>query len=104
MKIRLFLIFSVLVNVSFIVFIYYHSRTSPPPFQPFHVETNFGYSDLVADEYAPVMVDVLMLGKTIGELTVNYQLDEENGKTYWRNAIINLQMEKLDTLKVFKII
>jgi antitoxin component YwqK of YwqJK toxin-antitoxin module len=59
---------------------------------------------LLSDGYAKVPVDVLMVGKTVGALTINYQVSEEDGSVYYRIATIQTGMREVDTLKIYKII
>ena len=95
---------SALVNIVLVVFIYELNRTQPPPFEPFHVRNDFKDSDLIADGYTQVPVDVYMLGKTIGNLTMHYGLEEDSGKPYWRQAIIDTKMKVIDTLGIYELI
>jgi antitoxin component YwqK of YwqJK toxin-antitoxin module len=106
MKIRLALIISVLANIGLVTFIYIQRRTTPPPFDPFHIRTDFTYSDLISDGYTRVPVDVPMLGKTVGPLTINYQFydEEEDSEVYYRGATILTGMREVDTLKIYKIL
>lgn len=105
MKSWLVLGISIIINIGLILFIYIQrQKTAPPPFDPFHIKTNFNYSDLISDGYTPVPVDVLMLGKTVGNLTMHYQIDEETKEVFWRQAIIDTKMKQVDTLGIYNLI
>ena len=87
--------------MSFITWLVNKNRSTPPPFEPFHVFTDFRFSDLVSEGYRQVPVDVIMLGKTVDDLTISYQFEEAKGKSFWRVATIELHTDKVDTLNVY---
>lgn len=104
MKIKAYLLISIVANVGLLLYLYVISRKTPPPFNPFHVNIDFTRNELVTDGYTMVPVDVEMLGKTIGSLTMHYQIDEETGRVYWREGIIDTNMKELDTVKIYNMI
>lgn len=47
-------------------------KSDVPPFEPFHNITEIEYEDLLERNYEHIPVDVLMLGKTEGNLSISY--------------------------------
>ncbi|MFK7907197.1 MAG: hypothetical protein AB8B69_18820 [Chitinophagales bacterium] len=104
MKSKILIALSLSFNILIVAYWYYQRIPVPPPFEPFHDVEDVYYSALVSEGYEQQMVDVVMLGKTVGNLAMNYQFDELEEKASWRNAIIGLKSKEVDTLKVYELI
>jgi antitoxin component YwqK of YwqJK toxin-antitoxin module len=104
MKTKLALFLSVIVNVFVFIWLIINNHSSSPPFEPFHIFSDFKYEDLVSEGYSQVPVDVIMLGKTDGDVTINYQFDESSKRSFWRSATIELPTNEIDTLQVYSTI
>lgn len=94
---------SVILNICLFTFLISSKKSFPPPFEPFHNITNIDYDDLIEQNFKQIPVDVIMLGKTVENLTINYQFNDDS-KCIWRNALIDLGSKKVDTLSLYNII
>jgi antitoxin component YwqK of YwqJK toxin-antitoxin module len=91
------------LNICLLIFLISCNESSPAPFEPFHNITDIEYTDLIDQHFEQIPVDVIMLGKTVKNLTIGYEFNDD-GKCTWRNSIINLDSKEVDTLGIYNII